>query len=67
MIPSSTSPDPFNGSHDMVSVSVSVDESAATCPSEVVLTARVAHGPAWSTIIVLPPFGEAPATGRDIR
>ncbi len=61
MIRSSTNPDPFNGSHEMVSVSAFVDERAAACPSEVVLTARVAHGSVWSTTIVIPPFAEAPA------
>lgn len=58
MIRSSTNPDPFNGSHDMVSISASVDESTAARPLEVVLTARVAHGSVWSTTIVIPPFAE---------
>ncbi len=62
MIRSRTSPEPFNGAHDMVSFSASVDERTAAGPTEVILTARVANGSIWSTTIVVPPF-----TGRDLR
>jgi hypothetical protein len=47
--------EPFDGSPEMLSIRESVEERAAAGHTRVILTARVATGPAWSTIIVFPP------------
>ena len=54
MIRSSTDPEPFNGSYDMVSVNASRYERATTCPFEVIVTARIADGPVWRTTVAIP-------------
>lgn len=50
--------EPFNGSHDMLSIGRSEDELAAAGPHQAVLTARVATNSVRSTTIEIPPFAE---------
>ena len=47
--------EPFDGSPEMLSIRESVEERTAAGHTRVIVTARVAAGPAWSTIIVFPP------------
>ncbi len=50
--------EPFNGSHDMLSIRRSEDEPAPAGPHQAVLTARGAANSMWSVTIEIPPFAE---------